>query len=373
MRRVAHVTDAYLPRLGGIETQVSGLAAEQVAAGHQVHVLTRTAGPPPYAGAGGRGPTVHRGAPVALRRALLTGGFDVVHVHASVISPLAVSLAATACSAGLPVAVTVHSMWPQSPAPLVNSAGAGLRLHRRPVAWSAVSRAAAAPLTQVLGPDVPVEVLPNAVDVAWWRPPRPARARGDEDEVVVASLMRFSRRKRPLALLRVMREVRRRVPAETRLRLVVAGDGPQLGRVRRAAGRYGMSGWVDLPGRLTREQARALLHRSSLYVAPADLESFGIAALEARAAGVPVVAKRSGGVREFVADGVEGLLAHDDRQLADAVALLAGDPVVRAAMAAHNAAVPPPCTWAAAMARTDALYDRAATLARPARRVMVET
>ena len=362
--RIAHVTDAYLPRLGGIETQVSGLAAQQVLAGHEVHVLTRTA-----VGAGGSpvpGLRVHRGPRAGLRQVLLAGGFDMVHVHASVISPLAMSLTAAASAAGLPVAVTVHSMWPDTPA-LVRPAGAGLRLGRRPVAWSAVSRAAAGPLRRALGADVRIDVLPNAVDVAWWRADRPGQSPNGASETVVTSLMRFSLRKRPLALLRVMHEVRRLVPTEVAVRLVVAGDGSQLGRVRRSVRAHGMADWVDLPGRLAREDARRLLHRSHVYVAPADLESFGIAALEARAAGVPVVAKRGGGVREFVTNGTEGLLADDDEQLAAAVARLVVDAELRRRIAAHNAAVPPLCTWDLVLSRTETLYARAAALAgRPA-------
>lgn len=371
--RIAHVTDAYLPRLGGIETQVSGLAAQQALAGAEVHVLTRT-----HAGAGSSrvpGLLVHRGSRAGLRAVLLDGGFDMVHVHSSVISPLAMSLTVAASTAGLPVAVTVHSMWPDTPA-LVRPAGAGLRLGRRPVAWSAVSGAAARPLARALGADVRIDVLPNAVDVDWWRarPPATASARpaGDVGEVVVTCLMRFSLRKRPLALLRVMREVRRQVPAEIPIRLVMAGDGSQLGRVRLAVQTTGMADWVDLPGRLSREQARELLWSSDVYIAPADLESFGIAALEARTAGVPVVAKSCGGVGEFVTSGTEGLLADDDEGLAAAVATLVTDADLRRGIVAHNAAVPPDCTWDQALARTEALYARAAALAgRPVRRAEV--
>ena len=60
-----------------------------------------------------------------------------------------------------------------------------------------------------------------------------------------------------------------------------------------------------------------------MFVAPADLESFGIAALEARCAGLPVVAKSSGGVREFVRDEVEGLLCDTDEDMVQALVRLA--------------------------------------------------
>jgi glycosyltransferase involved in cell wall biosynthesis len=123
-----------------------------------------------------------------------------------------------------------------------------------------------------------------------------------------------------------------------------------------------MTDWVDLPGRVTPAELRAAYLRSDVYVAPARLESFGIAALEARAAGLPVVARSDGGVREFVADEVEGLLAADDERLAEAIARLVTDPVLRQRISAYNQQHPPVQDWAYVMRRADEEYARAARL-----------
>ncbi len=363
--RIAHISDAYLPRLGGIETLVSGLAGHQRRAGHEVHVLTGTRSRGTREPVGPDAPVVHRGSPTGLLSDLRSGQFDVVHVHASVFSPLAMSLTVAACAADLSVALTVHSMWPGHPA-IIGPAGFGLRLRHRPVAWSAVSRAAAGPLRRALGPGPAVDIVPNAVDVDWWRA-APARQREDAGrpagEVVITSLGRLAGRKRPLPLLRVMAAVRRQVDPSVPIRLVLAGEGPQLGRVRRAVSAWGMSSWVELPGRLSPVQARDLLSRSDVYVAPADLESFGIAALEARSVGLPVVAKRASGVGEFVEHGREGLLVGSDLDMVHALTALVTDTDRRTTMAAHNAATPPSTTWDEALLRTDRLYRRAAELA----------
>jgi glycosyltransferase involved in cell wall biosynthesis len=359
--RVAHVSDVYLPQLGGIETFVDSLVRRQRALGTDARVLT-------WARAGtGAEPDpdfVHRGSRGQLRHRLLSGGFAAVHVHVSLFSPLGMSLASAAIGAGLPTAVTVHSMWPDSAA-LVRPAGAGLRLAGRPIAWSAVSRPAAVPLRLALGAGVAVDVVTNAVDTAWWAAVPVGGSvsrtwRQHPDEILVVSLMRMAPRKRPMALLRTVRAAGR-LTGETRLRLVCAGDGPQLGRAARAARRWGLA--VDLPGRLTPEQSRDLLHQADLYIAPADLESFGLAALEARTAGVPVLAKAAGGVGEFVADGVEGRLVADDTALARALAELATDPGLRRTMAAHNARVEPATTWPVTLEAVQSLYDRAAAIA----------
>lgn len=373
--RIAHVTDSFLPRLGGIENHVDDLAHHQLANGHDVHVITATACPgTPEADCG---PTVHRLGSHwlgAARRAafgagreerLLTRGrYDMVHVHASVISPLAAAFAAAATDCGIPTAVTVHSMWPENRL-LLSATGAGLRLAQRPIAWSAVSQVAANPIRKALGGMLPVAVLPNAVDTAWWQagqpatPPRPTHGA----EVVVTSVMRLAPRKRPLPLLRMMERVHDRVAGEVPLRLVIAGDGPQRTAIERHVQRRGMQEWVDLPGRLSRPAIRDLLASSSLYVAPANLESFGIAALEARVVGLPIVAKTRGGVGEFVRPGIEGMLAGSDREMADAIAHLAVGTTLRTRIREHNQRVLPSVDWPNALARTERLYARAAVLA----------
>ena len=87
--------------------------------------------------------------------------------------------------------------------------------------------------------------------------------------------------------------------------------GPSAGRWSATGDRHDL-GWVELPGRLDAAELRDLYARADVYAAPAVLEAFGIATLEARTAGLPVVARAGTGVEEFVADGVEGLLASSD-------------------------------------------------------------
>lgn len=373
--RIAHVTDSFLPRLGGIENHVDDLAHRQLSNGHDVHVITATAGP--STAESDSGPTVHRLGSHWLgtarraafgagreERLLTRGRYDVVHVHASVISPLAAAFAAAATDCGIPTAVTVHSMWPENRL-LLAATGAGLRLAQRPIAWSAVSQVAATPIRRALGGALPVAVLPNAVDTAWWQAGQcaePSPPNHGAGEVVVTSVMRLAPRKRPLPLLRMMERVHDRVSGEVPIRLVIAGDGPQRAAIERHVQRRGMDGWVDLPGRLRRTAIRDLLASSSLYVAPANLESFGIAALEARVVGLPIVAKTRGGVGEFVRPGIEGLLAGSDREMADAIAHLAVGTTLRTRIREHNQRVLPSVDWPDALARTERLYARAAVL-----------
>lgn len=364
--RILHVTDCYLPRLGGIESQVADLVAHQRDAGHDVHVLTSTAD------ACATDAFVHRIRAGWFRETLLgstrtmetVGALrpDVVHCHNSVLSPLAVAVAGTASDQGIPTAITVHSLLP-AVGPILPLSGVILGMRETSIAWSAVSEVAAARLRSVLGEKALVHVLPNAVDVTWWRDaPRRQRAAG-VGEVRVVTVGRLAVRKRPLALVDMMSRVRDIVPDDLPLRLVVVGDGPQRSRVERRVRDLGMTSWVDLPGQLTRREIRAMLAAADIYAAPAILESFGIAALEARSVGLPVVAKARGGVGEFVTHGTDGVLATTDRDMTLALARLVESSELRTAITEHNCAVAPVFGWDEALCRTDELYARAADLA----------
>jgi glycosyltransferase involved in cell wall biosynthesis len=94
------------------------------------------------------------------------------------------------------------------------------------------------------------------------------------------------------------------VTAATRLGrdLIVVGDGPESARLKALAGPT-----VRFTGRLLRPQLLDLFSRCHAYVVP-GIEDFGIAPIEAMAAGKPVVGLRAGGVSETVVDGVTGVL-----------------------------------------------------------------
>jgi glycosyltransferase involved in cell wall biosynthesis len=358
--RIAHVTDFYLPRLGGIELHVSDLAARQRAAGHEVEVLTSSPGPADrfvrrLTDTFRRPHVLHPGGVLAGVRAVVDGGYDVVHAHVGVGSPLAFFAARAAARAGVPCVVTVHSLW-VGVRPLMTVLDLVGRWTRLPIVWTAVSEAAAAPVRRILPRDRAVIVIPNGIDQQRWHGPSAPAARGS---LVVAAVMRLSLRKRPFALLRMLRQAQERLGSGTPVHLLVAGDGPLLRWMRAYLRRHGMTGSVTLAGRLDRPSVREMLGRAHVFVAPADLESFGIAALEARCAGLPVVAKSSGGVREFVRDGVEGLLCDTDEDMVQALVRLGSDETLRRRIADHNRTEPCPVDWACVMESTEAAYDRA--------------
>jgi glycosyltransferase involved in cell wall biosynthesis len=347
--RVLHVTDHYQPVLGGIETHVAALAQRQARRGDDVTVLTST---PPVAD--GRRET-DRGE-VTVRRTTLPAGFrvdftryDVVHAHLSVVAPFTSPVVAIAARSGAPTVVTVHSLWNGlGPVPRLAAQLTGLR--GAPVTWTAVSNLAARELERRLPAHSRVGVLPNAVAV-HARPSGTARP----GPVRLVSTMRIARRKRPLALVEMYARLRDSVAVPTHLTIV--GDGPLRSRVEQRVRRAGLGGSVTITGRLDPAEVLAELSRADLYVAPARLESFGLAALEARCTGLPVVGHASTGMPDFVRHGVEGLLCVDDDDMVASLGHLVADGDLRLRMSEHNRTTPSTMTWERAMARHDAVYD----------------
>ena len=186
-------------------------------------------------------------------------------------------------------------------------------------------------------------------------PGRPGRSGCRGDVVTLVSVMRLMPRKRPLQVLRMFEQVRRLAGTDD-VRLVIVGDGPMRARIERRIRRRGLTGHVRVTGRLPRPAVLDELAAASVYVAPAPRESFGIAALEARCAGLPVVASRRSGVGEFIRDRVDGILVAGDTEMVGALADLVRDTELRERIADHNRAVPRPSTgptsWPARRAST---------------------
>jgi len=116
---------------------------------------------------------------------------------------------------------------------------------------------------------------------------------------------------------------------------------------------------LALRGPCTRREVRDLLAHATVLVHPGMLEAFGLAILEARAAGVPVVAMRAGGVPEIVEHGRHGLLANDARGFASAVARLCSDGPLRARCADAAARDLERFDWARIVVEYEDAYARA--------------
>ena len=263
------------------------------------------------------------------------------HFAGGIASPLAYIAAARAQAAGIPTVITTHCLWSYA-SPVFSLLDRRFSWTEWPVVLSAVSDVAAAPIRRLAGPGVEVDILPNGIDTAAWCVTPVPR---DLDVITIVSVMRLAPRKRPLHLLKMIRRVREQLPSHQRLRVVIIGEGPERASLEKYLDRHDLGEVVELVGRRTRDEIRREFARSDIFVAPANLESFGIAALEARSAGLPVVAMARTGIREFVANGREGLLAQSDRDMVTQLLRLIREPELRQRIAAHNREVPAQVDW----------------------------
>jgi phosphatidylinositol alpha-1,6-mannosyltransferase len=186
------------------------------------------------------------------------------------------------------------------------------------------------------------EVLPPVADTCRFRPdldPGPARARyGLGDCRVLLTVGRLVERKGHDLVIRALAVLGEEVGP---VRYVIAGTGPEEGRLRRLAEELGVRDRVVFAGYVPDEELPGLYAACDAFVMPSralalrdGIEGFGTVFLEAGACAKPVIGGRSGGVSEAVEDGVTGLLVdpHDVRALVAALRRVLGDAELRKRM-----------------------------------------
>jgi N-acetyl-alpha-D-glucosaminyl L-malate synthase BshA len=150
-----------------------------------------------------------------------------------------------------------------------------------------------------------IDVIPNFVNLAEFHPatdPGCRSAFGPPDRQVVMHISNFRPVKRVLDVVKAFATIRRALPAV----LVFVGDGPDRPAAEALAEELGLLPDVRFLGKV--DAVADLLRCADLFLLPSASESFGLAALEALACGVPVVGTSTGGLPDVVEDGVTGAL-----------------------------------------------------------------
>lgn len=182
-----------------------------------------------------------------------------------------------------------------------------------------------------------IEVIPNFVDTERFRP-SPQRDRselrglfadkillgGDTPASVLIHNSNFRELKRVDDVVRIFDQVRQR----RRAVLILVGDGPERSRIERLVHELDLTPFVSFLGQQL--SFVRFLQNSDVFLLPSEIESFGLAALEALSCGVPVVASRVGGIPEVIRDGLTGILCNvgDVSAMAEATLKLIGEPAL---------------------------------------------
>ena len=302
----------------------------------------------------GAGFTYSPWAGAAMREALRPLQPDVVHIHASICSTGSLAGAWAAHRLDLPMVLTFHSVLGIY-RHLLHGFDVAFGWSRWPHVFSAVSRALADEAAWLV-PGRVVEVLPNGIDPREWAMDPVG---GSPDQLRLVSVLRLQARKRGIPLIRVVAAAAARLRGIRRVHLTVIGEGPERRAMEAEAGRLGIADAVEFTGYLERPAIRERFARADAFVLVSVFESFGIAALEARAAGLPVVARRDTGMAALIEHGREGLLAGSDAGVADEIVRLATEPDLLEDLTRHDRSVPPAISWATTLPRHLALYQRA--------------
>jgi N-acetyl-alpha-D-glucosaminyl L-malate synthase BshA len=169
-----------------------------------------------------------------------------------------------------------------------------------------------------------IEVIRNFVNCDLYRrnPSHVERMRprfAAPNERLLVHLSNFRPVKRVLDVVEIFARVARAMPA----RLMLIGDGPERSAAEYLAVKHGIADRIHFLGK--QDNVHDLLPLADLMLMPSEMESFGLAALEAMACRVPSISTNVGGVPELITDGVNGLLfevGDVDGMSAGAIALL---------------------------------------------------
>ena len=197
-------------------------------------------------------------------------------------------------------------------------------LARESDALIACSASMAEEISDLFGPGLaPISVIPNGIDASRW-PFAPRRRHDGPPQLLYFGRLEYE--KGVHDLIAALPRIRRGHPGTT---LTIAGEGTQQDWLTEVARQNKVLKAVRFAGHTNHAELLDLLHRTDVAVLPSHYEPFGIVALEAIAAGAPLVTTNVGGLGEAVIDGQTGLSCppRDVAALATAVRAALDDPV----------------------------------------------
>jgi glycosyltransferase involved in cell wall biosynthesis len=331
----------------GGEVQVIGLIVELMKAGHQVDLMCNPEGGL-WARANRSGiacqPLYIRNsldfaAGIRLRRLLNQRRYDVVHFHtarAHALSPYVRNRAR--------VALVTRRM---DYAP--NRWFAPWLFNRAVDQVIAISDGVAQALVSAGVVRERITIIPSGVDCDEFAPPGDTMRRDARTalgllpgDVAIGAVGALVPRKahdvliEAMALARDCSLIRTAVPSATRIRCFIAGQGPLFETLNSQIRSHGLQEQVQLSGYVP--QPYSLLAALDVFVMPSHYEGLGVAALEAMASGLPLIASAVGGLRELIEPERNGILVDDgdSAALAQAIMRLVRDPELRRRMGAEG-------------------------------------
>ncbi|HUX44982.1 MAG TPA: N-acetyl-alpha-D-glucosaminyl L-malate synthase BshA [Terracidiphilus sp.] len=314
------------PTYGGSGVVATELGIELAAAGHEVHFISYSQ---PFRLSGRDNGIFYHEVPVSnyplfefppydlalasrMTEVAEFYNLDLLHVHYAIPHSVSALLARQMLAAGgrrLPFVTTLHG----TDITLVGLDRSYLPITRYSIQESdgvtSISNYLRDKTLQDFGVTRPIAIIPNFVNCDLYQPIRDEAVRAEArkrlarpGEAILMHLSNFRPVKRVADVVRVFASVASHIPA----RLVLVGDGPDRSAAEWLAHDLKIQDKIHFLGK--QDRVNELLPLADLMLMPSEMESFGLAALEAMACKVPAVATEVGGVPELIDDGITGLL-----------------------------------------------------------------
>ena len=185
-----------------------------------------------------------------------------------------------------------------------------------------------------MGIGVPIEVVPNGVNLAPFRnvekPVDRARFGFSPDDVILIYVGRVSKEKNIELLLESFEYI---APAIPNGRLLIVGDGPEREDLTEAVKQNGLEKWVHFTGLVPYDELPSYLAAADAFVTASVTEVHPLTVIEAMAAGLPVVGIDSPGVGDTVEHEISGLLAETEDDFSEQLLRIVRDTEGRHRMA----------------------------------------
>ena len=326
------------PTVGGSGTVATELGIAMARRGHEVHFICY--GLPYRLGRVPPGVTFHEVTvpayplfqypPYALALAsqmadaARSHGLELLHVHYAIPHAISAFLAREILGGGPKLMVTLHG----TDITVVGADPSFVPIVRlgieRADAVTAVSESLAKTTYERLGVTREIHVIPNFVDANRCDRDFAAAHRrrlSPDGAPLLVHASNFRPVKRVTDVIDIFRRVNERIPAH----LAMVGDGPERPAAERFARDAGIAHRVEFLGNVS--PVEGVMGAGDVFLLPSSEESFGLAALEAMACGVPVVASNAGGLPELIAHGEGGYVfpVGDTAAMAECVVALLTD------------------------------------------------